>query len=206
MTRRTPNHPLFNFLFIHLLRSIFMNTIRPIALVLAIASLSGTFASAHAEGLSREQVRAELAAAIRNGDMIADHDTMQTFRQVAPHRYAATPVAAGKTRAEVRGELAEAIRTGDIVVDGDRGLTAYEAAPHNFPARAVVAGKTRDEVRAELALALRLGDAPINEQGLTPAQQFPTQFAAAIAEYKLAQQAAAGQQTAMNGVQGQNVR
>ncbi len=185
-----------------------MNTIRPIALILAIASFSGAFATAQAQGLTREQVRAELAAAIRNGDMIADYQTMQTYRQIAPHSYPARAAAAGKTRAEVRGELADAIRTGDILITGDRSLTAYELAPHSFTARPVVAGKTRGEVRAELELALRLGDAPItiNQQGLTPAQQFPEQFAAVRAEYELAQQAAQGEKSAQRTAQASFVR
>lgn len=177
-----------------------MNSIRPISLVIAVASLLGT-SSTQAQGFTREQVRSELAEAIRNGDMIADYQTMQTYRQLAPHRYPAGTVAAGKTREQVRQELAEAIRTGDVLGDSHQGLTAYELAPHRYPARPVVAGKTKDDVRAELELALRLGETPINEQGQTPAQQFPSKYAAAIAEHQLAKQLPAGEQSAKRVVQ-----
>lgn len=183
-----------------------MNSIRPIALVLAVTALTGALTSAQAQGLTREQVRAELAAAILNGDMIADYQTMQTYRELAPHRYPVKNVVAGKTRQEVRNELAEAVRTGNILGDGDQGLTAYDLAPHRYPAKQSVAGKTREEVRAELALALRLGDAPVNELGLTPAQQSPARFAAAIEEHKLAQRALSVEQSALRTVQDNVVR
>ena len=51
---------------------------------------------------TRAEVKAELAEAIRNGDMVADSETGATFRQLYPSRYPATTVAAGKTRAEVK--------------------------------------------------------------------------------------------------------
>lgn len=64
------------------------------------------------QGKTREQVNAELAEAIRTGDIVIggeasakahEFNTVQTGQQ-------------GKTREQVKAELAEAIRTGDIVV------------------------------------------------------------------------------------------
>ncbi len=63
---------------------------------------------------AREQVKAELAEAVRAGDMLAASGLKQ--KALSPGFYPADPVVTGKTREEVKAELAEAIRAGDIVV------------------------------------------------------------------------------------------
>ena len=67
-----------------------------------------------AQGKTRAQVRAELAEAQRNGDLIADGETGATHRQLYPHRYAAQDSAQAKTREQVKQELVEARRSGQL--------------------------------------------------------------------------------------------
>ena len=151
-----------------------MNLSRIGSAVLLLAAFS-TAVEAH-EGKTRDQVRAELAAAQRDGDVLAPGDSGLTLRELYPNRYPARQPAAAKTRAEVVAELQEARRTGDIVV-GDIGLTQYEINPRNFPARAVAQGKTREQVRAEFAEAVRSGDIVANgETGQTLRELYPQRY------------------------------
>ena len=133
-----------------------MNT-RLSIVALALSSLvAGHALAADASvGKTRDEVRAELAQAIRSGDMIADGATGQRYNQVSPAQYAAVrtnaPVVAaapavGKTRAEVKAELAEAIRTGDMVADGATGAKYNELSPSSYPQPALAQGN-RDDVR-----------------------------------------------------------
>ena len=113
---------------------------------------------------TREQVRAELVEAQRNGDLIADGETGLRFNQVSPHLYSQATVVA-KSRAEVKAELAQAQANGDLIADGQTGARFNEVFPAQYaatrtaPAVEVVAqGKTRAEVKAELAEAIRNGE------------------------------------------------
>jgi len=143
-----------------------MNT-RLSIVALALSSLvAGHALAADASvGKTRDEVRAELAQAIRSGDLIADGATGQRYNQIAPQLYA-QPVAVSKSRAEVAAERDAAIRNGDLIADGATGQRYNQIAPAQFAAvRAdtpVVAaapsvGKTRAEVKAELAEAIRTG-------------------------------------------------
>ena len=137
-----------------------------VAIALSALVAGQAFAADPAAAKTREQVRAELAQAIRNGDMIADGQTGATYKELFPAQYAQPVATAGKSRAEVKAELAEAIRTGDIVADGQTGAKANELAPAAYAAakpaaasnNAVAVGKTRAQVKAELAEAIRSGD------------------------------------------------
>ncbi|MCY1545720.1 hypothetical protein D9M68_816730 [compost metagenome] len=61
-----------------------------------------------AQGKTRAEVKAELAEAQRNGDLIADSETGQRFNQLYPNRYPQPTVAQGKSREDVRAELVNA--------------------------------------------------------------------------------------------------
>ena len=140
-------------------------------------------AAAHADGgMTRAQVKADLAEAMRSGNMLAAGEIGLTLRELNPQRYPAPVVAAGKTRTQVKAELAEAIRTGDITANDESGLTAYEEHPQLYPAHVVVAGKTRAQVQAELAEAIRTGDMlASDESGLKLNEEHPQRYARARA-------------------------
>lgn len=84
---------------------------------------------AAAPSLTREQVVAELRAAIRRGDVLAPGDSGMKINEMYPQRYPAAAAVASKTRDEVRAETLEAIRTGDMLMPGDSGLKQNEVAP-----------------------------------------------------------------------------
>jgi hypothetical protein len=95
-----------------------MNRYTLSALTLAVAALSAGHALAFDASApkTREQVKAELAEAIRTGDIVVNGETGQKANELFPGRYPAKPVAQGKTREQVKIELAEAIRTGQMPV------------------------------------------------------------------------------------------
>jgi hypothetical protein len=152
-----------------------MNTIRNTTLALALAAAAGGALSQGA--LTREQIKAELAEAIRTGDIVGNGETGQKLNELNLGRYPAKPVVQGKTRAQVRAELAEAQRTGDIVGNGHSGQKLNEMYPGRYPPKPVVAGKTRAEVKAELAEAVRTGDIIANgETGLKANELSPGSY------------------------------
>ena len=61
-----------------------------------------------AQGKTRAEVKAELAEAQRNGDLIADGETGLRFNQLYPNRYPQPVMAQGKSREDVRAELVNA--------------------------------------------------------------------------------------------------
>lgn len=144
-------------------------------LALSISALFASQAMASVPqtvGKTRDQVRAELAEAIRTGDMPAPQGTVDAMgiatsgklNELYPSRYPAKAAAPGKSREQVRSELADAIRTGDLLApDGTVDLQGIasnaklkDIYPHRYPAQVVaVSTKTRAEVRAEAANALR---------------------------------------------------
>jgi hypothetical protein len=95
-----------------------MNRYTLSALTLAVAALSAGHALAFDASApkTREQVKAELAEAIRTGDIVVDQESGKKANELFPGRYPAKPVAQGKTREQVKIELAEAIRTGQMPV------------------------------------------------------------------------------------------
>jgi len=150
-----------------------MNYHRNISIALLLAAVAS--AASAQQGLTREQVKSELADAMRNGDMIANGELGLTERQLRPDLYPSTQVA-GKTRAQVEAELATAQRNGELVEAS--GLRDKDVTPGMYPADPVVAGKTRAQVEAELATAIRDGDmlAP-GDSGLTENQLEPQVYA-----------------------------
>ena len=133
-----------------------MPTLRTHHIAVLLAATLG--AGAHAQSaVTREQVKAELAQAIRSGEMIGDGNTGQTLRELNPQRY---PAAARSniTREQVLAELKDARLTGQISVGGDLNLPANQLSPSSYPRAAVAQGKTRAEVQAELREAIRTGN------------------------------------------------
>lgn len=134
-------------------------------------------------GKTRDEVRAELAQAIRSGDLIADGATGQRYNEIAPHLYA-QPVVVSKSRAEVKAELAEATRNGDLIADGQTGARFNQVYPAQYaavraeaPVAAVAVGKTREQVKAELAEAIRTGDMVADGQtGARYNQLYPNSY------------------------------
>ena len=86
---------------------------------ISLVFASAMIASTSFAGVSREQVKAELVQAIRNGDMLADGESGLKLNEMYPDRYPAKQVQAGLTREQVKAELAEALRTGDFMVVGE---------------------------------------------------------------------------------------
>lgn len=90
---------------------------------------------------SREQVRAELVAAQRAGQVVVNAELGTLARE---------PVQlAGKTRDRVRAELIAAQRAGDVIVNAELGLTAREMYPRHY------AQRTREHLGAGLRLTGR---------------------------------------------------
>jgi hypothetical protein len=152
-----------------------MNFTRTLGSMLLLAAFGST---AHAQ-MTREQVKAELADAIRTGDIFEGESGLK-LNEINPGRYPARPLPAGKTRVQVKAELAEAIRTGDMLAGGESELKLNEIYPDRYPAKTVLAGKTREQVKVELAEAIRTGDLLANgESGQTLYEMVPERYAKA---------------------------
>lgn len=129
-------------------------TIVPVTLLALLAGANPALAQG---APSPAQVRAELAEAIRSGDILAPGELGLPLNQVHPHRYPAAVQVPGKTRDQVKAELAEALRTGDIA-SGESSARRNEIFPELYPPVPMVAGKSREQAKAELAAAIRSGD------------------------------------------------
>lgn len=107
---------------------------------IALAMVAATAAPAFAQdgALTREQVRAELAEAIRTGNIVGDGQTGQKLNEMFPGSYPAQAVVAqGKSRADVKAELAEAVRSGDMLADGETGQKLNQLFPNRYPAKSM---------------------------------------------------------------------
>lgn len=132
-----------------------------LAVTVAAFTAGQAMAADVSTALTRDQVKAELAQAVRTGDIVIDNESGLKANEIFPGRYPAKAAVQGKTRAQVQAELAEAIRTGDVPVDGVTGLKMNQLAPGNYPAPVAVQGKTREEVQAELKQSIRHGVLPV---------------------------------------------
>lgn len=137
-----------------------MNTARLslIALAISTASIGAAFAADASSPKTRDQVRAELAEAQRNGTLIADGQTGATLRDLNPGLYAAMPVSASmKTRADVKAELREAWARGDLVADGQTGATYRDLASHRYTMQTMaMQPRTNESARVSQAHPLTL--------------------------------------------------
>jgi hypothetical protein len=170
---------------VYLEGNVIMNRTTVSILALSVAALSaGQALAAEPAGKTRAQVQAELADAVRNGDIVPDNEAYagKKLNEVFPDNYPARAQAAGKTRAQVQAELAEAIRTGDVRVGADhRGSKLNEIYPNRYPAPAQVARKSREQVKAELIEAQRTGDIATDSEsfggGKKLSEVFPGRYA-----------------------------
>ena len=105
--------------------------------------------------VTRAQVKAELAEAIRSGNMIADENGQQ-LNEIFPHNYPAQQAGSSVSRAQVKAELAAAINNGNVTV-GESGELLNEVYAYNYQDQQNVASKSREQVRAELAEAINSG-------------------------------------------------
>ena len=154
-----------------------MNSAKFSAIVLAVAAVASGSVFAADGGLTRDQVKAELAAAQRTGNVIVNSESGALAKDMFPSLYpVAYSTAEGLSRDQVKAELVAAQRAGNVIANGESGQTVAELNPARFPA--TVSTKTRAEVKAELAEAQRTGDIVINgETGETLAQAYPARYA-----------------------------
>jgi Domain of unknown function (DUF4148) len=145
-------------------------------LALLIAAVGTT---AHADGAkTRDEVKAELAYAIRTGDIMHHGEISGKLNELFPSRYPAKAAIAGKSRSDVDTELVQAQKNGDLIANGESGLRHNQMNPSGYPAAPVLAGKSRDQVKAELAEAVHTGDMPANgEAGVKLNEQNPRKYA-----------------------------
>jgi hypothetical protein len=113
-----------------------MKTSYAAALILALATLAVGQANAQeAYAKTRDQVRSELAEAVRTGDVIATGETPLKLNQLYPSQYPVKASVQGKTREQVRTELSDALRRGDIMAGGESKLKLNELYPNQYPAK-----------------------------------------------------------------------
>jgi len=72
------------------------------------------------------QVRDELIAAQRAGDIVVNAETGEKANQLNPSAYPARGKVASKSRSQVLAELVKAHRTGDIIVNAELGTKASQ--------------------------------------------------------------------------------
>ncbi|MGV3725842.1 DUF4148 domain-containing protein [Hydrogenophaga sp.] len=124
-----------------------------IALALTTASAGMAFAADASAPKTRDQVRAELMEAQRNGTLIADGQTGATFRDLNPGRYNAMPATSMKTRAEVQAELRDAWARGELVADGQTGATFRDLNPGRYGAQTMAA----QPVQPRMSMSTQVG-------------------------------------------------
>ena len=129
-----------------------------LAVTLAAFSTGHALAADAGAGKTRDDVKAELAEAVRTGDLIGSY-TGEKLNQLHPERYPAAVVGQARTRAQVKAELDEAVRTGELV-GSYTGEKLNQLHPERYPAKQAAQGKTREQVKAELNEAVRNGTLP----------------------------------------------
>jgi hypothetical protein len=127
-------------------------------LTIGLLSVAG-FHQAFAQGAAStaSQVRADLAEAVRTGDILGAGELGLPLNQLHPHRYPAMPRVPGKPREQVKAELAQALHAGDLLA-GESSYKLNEVHPNLYPPVAMVAGTTREAAKLELAQAIESGE------------------------------------------------
>ena len=135
------------------------NQLSVLAITLA-GLVAGQAVAADTSTVTREQVRAELAQAVRAGDVVVNNETGERLNARQSGRHAS--VGSAKSRAEVSAELAAATRAGWVVIDNQTGLMLKDLQPASRGQTTAAGGATREQVKAELAEAVRNGDVVVN--------------------------------------------
>jgi hypothetical protein len=143
-----------------------------------VALLVAYGSSAHGqEARTREQVRGELAEALRIGDVIPAGEGSLTLRQRHPMQYPLPSTQAGMTRTQVKAQVVAAIRDGELIEAGEGGQSLRELYPGHYAMPPAVAGKTRTQVQQALAEAIRTGDIlAAGESGQTWRDRYPARY------------------------------
>ena len=145
--------------------------------ILTVMLATTVAASAGAQALTTNQVRAQFDEARRNGELLAPGEIGLKMNEMYPDLYPKRVAAPAKTREQVNAEFAEAARNGELLAAGESGLKMNEQYPDLYPQRVAAPGKTRDQVKAETLAAIRDGEIPRGETGLTLREQFPQRYA-----------------------------
>jgi hypothetical protein len=142
---------------------------------LVAVMLATTFAaSAGAQALTSNQVRAQFDEARRNGELLAPGEVGLKMNELYPDQYPKRVATPGKTRDQVRAEVADAARKGELLAAGEGSAFDYGAEQRST---ALASAKTREQVKAETLAAIRDGEIVRGESGLTLREQFPRQYA-----------------------------
>ena len=142
-----------------------MNRAYTSIIALTLAAFGASQAIAADAPKTREQVRAEAAAALRNGDVVTE--TSQKANELYPGLYnkaqkpataASAPVKIdSKSREQVKADAAKAAASGDVLTE--TGAKANELYPGLYNSnKSAAKAKSRDEVKAELRDAVRNGE------------------------------------------------
>ena len=100
------------------------------ALIIACGLIAATPSYAQ---LTREQVKAELAAARISGDVMSSGERSIKLNELYPSRYPARQVPSALSREQVKAELAQAQRSGDYMADGEMTAMCKELHPNMHP-------------------------------------------------------------------------
>jgi hypothetical protein len=84
------------------------------------------------QSMTRDQVQAELAEAVRTGNILGLDESGLKLNQINPGRYPVQSSAQPRTRDLVKAELAEAIRTGDLMAEGESGVKLNQINPSRY--------------------------------------------------------------------------
>jgi hypothetical protein len=162
-----------------------MNRAYTSIIALTLAAFGASQAIAADAPKTREQVRAEAAAALAAGDFIVENG--QKANELYPGLYKSKKPAAAasapaksdsKTREQVKAEAAKAAAAGDFIVES--GQKANELYPGLYNSNKPTAtAKARDDVKAELRDAVRNGEMlAYGETTVTVKDVFPGNYRA----------------------------
>ncbi|EYC50201.1 hypothetical protein AZ34_03330 [Hylemonella gracilis str. Niagara R] len=159
-----------------------MNRSTSFSLVAIAAALIAGPALADTSAKTRDQVQAELAQAVRTGNIVAIGEDNMTLNQQFPGLYPQQTADAGKSREQVLAELSTAVRNGDVIQGTSNKFN--QMFPDLYPKQVAKAGKTREQVLAELTDAVRTGDiVAAGEDRMTLNEQFPGLYAQQVAAH-----------------------